>query len=256
MDSALQAFLGAQVYSFIMIFVRTGAAFLVLPILGETFVSMRIRLLLGVMISLIITPVMADRLPPDPAQPADLVVLIAKESVIGVFIGTIARIMMSALETAGSFIATQIGLNSAQTFNPALAQQGTAVSSILGISAILLLFASDLHHMLILAVVDSYDLFPPGQLMPLGDMTHHLTQVFSQAFLVGFHLSGPFVTIGLLFFLAMGLVSRLSPQIQIFFVTMPVQIGLGVILFGASLATLMAYWLHAFEEQIHPLLGS
>lgn len=255
MGSALQQLLNAEVFSFLMVFVRVGAAFLILPIMGETFVSMRVRLLLAVMTALVVTPVLADRLPPDPAQPADLVLLIVKEVVIGVFIGTIARTIMSSLETAGQFIASQIGLNSAQTFNPALAQQGSAVSSILGISAILLLFASDLHHMLIIAVVDSYGLFPPGQALPLGDMTNHFTRVFSESFLVGFHLAGPFIAIGLLFLLGVGLVSRLSPQIQIYFVTLPAQIGFGVLLFSASLATLLTFWLRAFEGQIHLLMG-
>ncbi|MEA1676083.1 flagellar biosynthetic protein FliR [Nitrospirillum sp. BR 11163] len=252
----LQTFLVSQFYTYLMVFVRLGATFLIMPTMGETFVSTRIRLLFGVMVALAVTPAVGGTLPPEPAQPADMAVLIIGEALIGIFIGTIARTMMGALETAGSLIANHVGLSSAQAFNPAMSQQTTVVNSILGILGILLLFATDMHHMLILAAVRSYGLFPPGGAMPLGDFTEHLTRIFSESFSIGLQMSAPFVVIGLLFFLGMGLVARLVPSIQVFFVTQPLQIALGLLLLGGSLSGLMVYWLRAFQGQMMPFLSS
>ncbi|MBB6254284.1 flagellar biosynthetic protein FliR [Nitrospirillum iridis] len=252
----LQTVLVSQFYTYLLVFVRLGAAFLIMPTVGETFVSSRIRLLFGLIVAVAVTPAVGATLPPEPAQPADLAVLIIGEVLIGLFIGTIARTLMGALETAGSLIANQVGLASAQAFNPAMSQQTTVVNSILGILGILLLFATDMHHMLILAAVRSYGLFPPGGAIPLGDFTEHLTRIFSESFSIGLQMSAPFVVIGLLFFLGMGLVARLVPSLQIFFLTQPLQIALGLLLLGSSLSGLMIYWLRAFQGQMMPFLSS
>ncbi|MDE1148104.1 MAG: flagellar biosynthetic protein FliR [Azospirillaceae bacterium] len=251
----LQTILVGQFYTHMMVFVRLGAAFLVMPTVGETFVSTRIRLLFGLMVAIAAMPAVAGLLPPPPSQPADLAVLVIGEVLIGLFVGTIARMMMAALETAGSIIANQVGLSSAQAFNPAASQQTTVVNSVLGILGILLLFTTDMHHMLILAAVHSYTLFPPGAALPLGDFTEHMTRIFTESFTIGLQMSAPFVVIGLLFFLGMGLVSRLVPQVQVFFLTQPLQIGLGLLLLGSSLSGLMVYWLKSFQGQMLPFLS-
>jgi len=250
------SFIGGSVFTFLIVFVRLGATFLIMPIFGEQFVSARIRLLLALTISLVTVPVVAAYIPSQPDNPAELLVLILGEVLIGLFIGTIARTMLTALEVAGFLIANQIGLSAAQAFNPTMASPGNPVSGILGMLALLLIFATDLHHMLILAAVDSYVLFAPGEGLPLGDAAQHLVRVVSASFLTGFQMSAPFVVIGLLFFLGLGLIARLAPQIQIFFVSVPLQIGLGTLLLGLSLSSLILYWLQAFEAQLIALLQS
>ncbi|WP_119678220.1 flagellar biosynthetic protein FliR [Indioceanicola profundi] len=250
----LAAFVGGSAFAFMLVFVRLGSAFLIMPTVGEQFVNPRIRLLFSLATTLLVTPVVTPQLPPAPSAPADLVALILAEVLVGLFIGTIARVMMSALEVAGHFIASQLGLSAAQAFNPALASPSTPVGALLGILALLLIFATDLHHMLILAVVDSYTLFQPGVWMPLGDVAQHMTRVVSQSFLVGMQMAAPFVVIGLMFYLGLGLVSRLVPTIQVFFVGLPIQTMLGTLLLSLSLSALMLFWLAAFEAQLIPLL--
>ena len=251
----LQELVAGQFYAFLMVFIRVGAALLIMPTVGEPFVPARVRLLLALALSVVVTPAAAPMIPPQTSSAADMVVLIMAESLVGLFIGTIARTMLAALETAGSVIANQVGLAAAQAFNPALAAPGNAISALLGIVALLLVFATDLHHMLILAVIDSYGVFAPGAPLPMGDIVQHLTRVFGQSFLVGLQMSAPFVVIGLLFNLGLGLVSRLVPQIQIFFIGVPIQIVFGLLLLGLSMSALMLFWMAAFEEELVGLLG-
>lgn len=251
----IASLVGGSVFAFFLVFVRLGAAFLIMPTIGEQFVSTRIRLLFSLATALLVTPLVTPLLPPAPPTPAELAALVMAEALVGLFIGTIARMMMSALEVAGHFISTQLGLAAAQAFNPALATPGSPVGALLGILALLLIFATDLHHMLILAVVDSYTLFQPGVWMPLGDVAQHMTRVVSQSFLVGMQMASPFLVIGLMFYLGLGLISRLVPSIQVFFVGLPIQTMLGTFLLSVSLSALMLFWLAAFEAQLVTLLA-
>jgi flagellar biosynthesis protein FliR len=250
----LEQILGGSIYTFLMIFVRLGSAFMVMPGYGEQYVSPRIRLLFALAISFVLMPLLLPSMPAAPAQPADLVLLVIAEALIGVFLGTIARFMMSALETAGMLIANQVGLSAAQSFNPAMAQAGNAVTAVLSMLALMLIFATDLHHLLLLAVVDSYSLFPPGHWLPMGDVAQHVARVLGDSFQIGMQLAAPFIVIGLLFYLGLGLVARLVPQIQVFFVGVPIQIVLGLLLLSLSLTALMTFWLTRFEGQLVNIL--
>lgn len=250
----LDAILGGSVYVFLMVFVRLGSALLIMPGFGEQYVSPRIRLLFALAVSFLLLPVLLPTMPKAPASPADLALLIVAEAMIGIFLGTIARMMMSALEVAGFMIANQMGLSAAQAFNPAMSQPGNPVSAVLGVLALIVIFATDLHHMLLLAVVDSYSLFVPGQWLPLGDVAQHLARLLGDSFIIGLQLSAPFTVIGLLFYLGLGLISRLVPQIQVFFVGAPIQIILGMALLALSLTALVTFWLARFEGQLVNIL--
>lgn len=251
---SLDAILGGSVYAFLMIFVRLGSAFLIMPGFGEQFVSPRVRLLFALSVSFILLPILLPVMPKSPPSPADLAMLIVAEALIGIFLGTISRILMSALETAGMLIANQVGLGAAQAFNPAMSSPGNPISAILGVLALMLIFAADLHHMLLMAIVDSYTLFAPGQWLPIGDVAQHVARVLGDSFLIGMQLAAPFTVIGLLFYLGLGLIARLVPQIQVFFVGVPIQIILGLLLLGLSLTALMTFWLSQFEGQLVNIL--
>lgn len=250
----LAQFVGGQVFAFLLIFVRVGSALLILPTFGEAFVPTQIRLLFALLLSLLLVPVIGPNLPPQPTIPGELVLLILGELLVGLFIGTIARMLMSALETAGFMISQQLGLSAAQSFNPALAAPGNPAGALMGVMALVLILATDLHHMLLLAVADSYTLFEPGRPMPLSDMSEHIVRVFAKSFEIGIQISMPFVVLALLFFLGLGLIARLVPQIQVFFVGLPLQILLGTLLFAGSLSALLLFWLRHFEDQLIQML--
>jgi flagellar biosynthesis protein FliR len=246
----LDRLIGGSLFVFLMAFVRLGSAFLVLPGIGEQFVSARIRLLLALSTAFVMMPVLGPLMPAPPQTPADLVSLIVAESLIGIFIGSLARVMMSALEMAGLLIANQVGLSAAQAFNPALASPTNPITSLLNILALVLIFATDLHHLLLLAAAESYSVFPPGTWLPLSDATAHAAQIMGDSFVIALQMAAPFTVVGLLFYLGLGLVARLTPQIQVFFVGAPIQISLGLLMLGLSLSSLMTFWLARLEEQL------
>ncbi len=254
-ESVLQELLTTNVFAWMLIFTRVGSAFIVLPGVGEAFVPSRIRLLFALTVSALLVPVIGPKLPAMPAQVLDLLALIAGEAFYGLFIGIVARLIMSTVETAGMIIAMQISLSNASVFNPAMAAQSSLTSALLGVAALALMFAADLHHLLLWAVADSYTVFTPGTFPQMGDHATTYARLLGQSFGVATQLSAPFLVLGLVFYLGLGLLARLMPQLQIFFIAIPAQIYLGLIILGLTLSTMMMVWLNYARFTINALMG-
>lgn len=245
-----------QLYSFFLIFCRVGAGIMTLPGFGEAYVPARSRLLLALGVSLSLTPLLGRLLPPMPSDVMPLFLLIAGELLIGLFLGALARIMISCMHTAGHVIAYQVGLASAVTADVVQAGQSTILANLLGVSGLILLFATDTHHLMLRALHDSYDLFRPGQMVPTDDMANYAVYSLGRAFAVALQISSPLVVIGLILYLCGGILSRLMPTLQIFFIMMPVQIYLTLFILmvtiGASFVVYTQYIEERFEHMLAP----
>jgi flagellar biosynthetic protein FliR len=244
----LQAIVGDQLYVWIIVFMRLGAAFMTMPAFGDQFVSTRTRLILAVAVTFVVSPVLRQHLPPEPAHVIRLTLLIVGEVTVGVFLGTVARLLLSALDVAGTVIATQSGLANAQIFNPAMSSQGTLPAALLGWLGLLMIFLTDLHHLMIMGVVDSYTLFVPGAPLPINDMADMIGRLVARSLVIGLQMCAPFIVTGILFALALGLLNKLAPQIQVFFMFMSTQVALGLFLFAITLSAMMMFWLTYFES--------
>lgn len=237
----------AQVYAFLLIFARIGCAIMILPGFSDSTVPMNVRLHLALAFSLILTPFLYHYLPAIPSNPIDFSLLVIKELLIGMFIGMMSQIIINALSLAGIVIAHITSLSSAYTFNPQQAVQLTVISSFLSILSVTLIFTTDLHHMLLLGLIDSYQMFPAADAVPFGDMADTFAQSLSQSFHIGLMMSAPFMVVGFAVFIAMGLVARFVPQIQVFMLSIPVQVVVGLIVFATSLSAIMLYFLQEYE---------
>src|SRR3546814_870383 len=223
----LAELLPQQAFSLLLVFVRLGSALMLLPGFGESYISPRIRLLLALTVTVVVLPVLPPVLPPLPDSAVALFLLIFGEAFIGFFLGSVARLLMAALSIGGMMIATVTGLANALTNDPTAAQQGSIAGSFLTMLALLIILALDLHHVLLRGVIESYNIFVPGQPLLVGDISQMITRVVSKAFLLGFQLASPFVAVALIFNLGLGLLSRLMPQMQVLFIAIPLQIVIG-----------------------------
>ncbi len=251
----LTVLLPGEVFGVLLVFVRVGAAMMLLPGIGEPFVSARLRLLLALLLSLLVAPVLSSALPALPDSPAALALLILGEAMIGIFLGTVTRFFIAALTTAGMMIAYTSALANALINDPSAAQQGSIAGSFLTLVALLLIFALDLHHLMLRALVESYRLFVPGEALPLADFADMISRVMSGTFLLAFQMATPFIAVATIFYLGIGLLSRLMPQVQIFFVAMPLQIALGLIVLSLAVPYVMRWFAGRFEETLLPLAG-
>ncbi len=251
----LAAFVIEELFAFFLVMVRVGAAFMLLPGIGDAYVSPRIRLVFALAVSFIVLPTLVDTLPAMPDTPLELALLLFGETLVGLFIGVIARMLMTALEVAGTVASMTTSLANAQIFNPAAAVQGSLVSGFFLVMALVLIFATNLHHLLLMAVVGSYRLFPPGDLPPIGDMADVATTLVADGFTIGVQLAAPFLVVALIVYAAMGLMSRLMPQMMIFFVALPAQILTGIAVLLVVFSSVMLVWLEYFQSGFVGLLG-
>lgn len=250
MQSALETFLAGGVLAFLLTFVRIGTAVMIMPGLGDSFVSERIRLHMALGISFVMFPIVMPYVPAPLPNTAALFVLIFAEFIIGLLIGTVARIFMTALDTAGMVISMQSGLSNAQVFNPSLAAQGSLIGAFLSMSGVLILLVTDLHHLLIMGVIESYEMFPLGVFPDTGSMAEIIARAVAASFTIGVKLATPFIVVTLLIYVGMGVLARLMPQVQVFLLALPLQILLSVALLMIVLMALLTFWLAQYEASM------
>ncbi len=248
MESALQVFLTTGVLAFMLTFVRLGTASIIMPGIGDSFVSTRVRLHLGVALSFALFPLIMPYMPDPLPSTFGLLVLITMEFIIGLFIGTIARILMTALDTAGMIISISSGLGNAQLFNPSLATQGSLIGALFSVTGVLLLFETNLHHLLFMGIMESYELFPLGAIPDTGSMAEMMARTVAGSFSIGVKIAAPFLVMTLLIYVGMGVLSRLMPQIQVFILALPLQILLSIMLLMMTISAAMVYWLTQYEQ--------
>jgi len=240
--------------SFMLVFARVGAMVMLLPGLGESNIPVRIKLAIALLLALIILPLhRADYHVNLDALPA-LLVLMMYEILIGIVLGATARVTLAALQVAGSVIAQQLGLGFVTSVDPTQGQQGVVIGNFLTLLGVTMLFATDSHHLVIAALNDSYSIFSPGEIVPSGDVAALATRAFTAAFKIGMQLSAPFLVFGLVFNIGLGVLARLMPQMQVYFVGVPLSILAGFLIFSVVLAAMMGSFLDYFVAVMHDLI--
>jgi flagellar biosynthesis protein FliR len=256
MPATLEEFLVTGVFAFVLAFVRIGTAAMIMPGIGDSFVPGNVRLHFALGLSLVLFPLIVPYLPTPLPPTGILLSLIVMEFIIGLFFGTIARIFMTALDTAGMVISFSSSLSNAQLFNPGLAAQGSLVGAFLSVTGALILFAANMHHLFIRGLMESYEMFPVGAIPDSGSMAELMARAVAASFSIGVKLGAPFIVMTLLIYVGMGVLSRLMPQVQVFLLALPIQIILSLLLMTMVLSAGMLYWLREFESGMVFFLSS
>ncbi|HEY7230743.1 MAG TPA: flagellar biosynthetic protein FliR [Pseudolabrys sp.] len=233
------SFLPALAAAFLLAFARVGAMVMLLPGIGEQTMPSRVRLGIALVLTAILLPAHQKAYAIDLKAIGPVLVLLFQEIIVGAVLGLTARLAISALQVTGSVIAQQLGLGFVTAVDPTQNEQGVLVGNFLTLLGVALVFATDMHHLVIAAMNDSYLIFQPGELPLMGDAAQHITRIVATAFRIGIQLSAPFLVFGLLFNLGLGILSRLIPQMQVFFIGLPLSIILGLLLLLIVIGTMM-----------------
>jgi flagellar biosynthetic protein FliR len=247
------SYLPALGAAFLLVFARVGTMLMLLPGLGEQNISARMRLTFALLLAAILPPLHRSAYHIDPGALATALVLLVEEILIGAMLGVTARLTISALEVAGSVIAQQLGLGFVTAVAPTQGEQGAIVGNFLTLVGITLFFATDMHHLVIAALNDSYNLFEPGEMPATGDAAALVTKMVAGAFRIGIQLSAPFIVFGLLFNIGLGVLARLMPQMQVFFVALPLSILLGLLVLLLLFGAMMGFFLDYVGGVLHAL---
>ena len=246
--------LPAEVFVYLAVFSRVSAMMMMFPGFGERGIPARVKILISVVVVFTITPVVRQHVPPMPVDVLPMLILIGTEVVIGIALGVLVRMTMGALQVAGHIISFSIGLAFAQGFDPSQGTQSTLVGTILAIIAVTLVFTLDLHHLMLEAVVESYWVYSPGALPAVEGFFHNAVMTVAGSFVLALRMSAPFLVVGLVVYMGVGILSRLMPAVQIFFIVMPANIMIGIALLGFLISTMMIAFFTYFEAYVSQLL--
>src|ERR1700741_4544211 len=218
--------LPALAATFMLVFARIGAMVMLLPGFGETNIPARIKLSIALLLTLIILPLHRAAYHVDMSSLTPLLVLMLHEIILG---------FVTAVD-------------------PTQGQQGLLIGNFLTVLGLTLLFATDSHYLVIAALNESYRIFSPGEVFPSGDVAALATRAFAAAFKIGLQLSAPFLVFGLVFNIGLGILARLMPQMQVYFVGVPLSILAGFLILALVLAAMMGTFLDYFIGVMHDMM--
>ncbi|MHB2168802.1 flagellar biosynthetic protein FliR [Alsobacter sp. R-9] len=240
---------------FMLVFARVGTLMMLMPGVGERFMPVRGRLALALFLTLAMTPIVQPLLPVNALTPQVIVGILLLELAIGLMIGLTARLVVASLQTAGNYVSQSLGLAFAETVDPSQGGQAAALGNFLTLLGIALIFATDAHHVVLAAIRGSYSVLPPGYVPPTGDAARLALTTMASGFGVAVQMAAPFIVFGIVFNLGLGVLSRLMPAIQVFFIGVPATIIVGFMILFAVVGLMMTVFLREVADLLRPFTG-
>jgi flagellar biosynthetic protein FliR len=219
------------------------------PILGNSNVPVRVKVGLALLITMLLAPVLPPLPRADPASAAGLLIA-AQQLVIGLAIGFTLRIALTAVETAGQLAGLQMGLGFAVFFDPQSAAQTAVVGQFLGLFAILIFLAIDGHLMVLTALSESFTTLPIGAHAMSGNGFRMLIEWGGEIFRTGLIISLPIVAALLIANVAVGIMTRAAPQLNIFAVGFPLTLAVGFFALWLAVPFIAPAIQHLFEQAL------
>lgn len=238
----------AETYRFIFIFLRLGSALMLMPGYSSSYVNVRFRLSVALIVSAVLLPFLNDAIPQPAPDMTENIRRFCLEICYGIFFGVIMQMMYFAVNLCGSFIGQASGFANAQMFDPTTQNQSIVTETFLSTVAVTVIFLTDLHHLMLSAVIDSYTVWPVGSELPSSDFAEFISRVINDSFVLGFKIGSPFIAFTIIFYTGMGLLSRLMPQLNIFFLSLPLQIYLGLGLLCLTCPVMIMWFCRYYEE--------
>jgi len=238
-----------------VVMTRVGTMFALIPGFGASYVLPRYRLGVALAITFLLLPSLQPYMPPPPASAMTMFLILAGEVIIGAFMASIGVFVISALQAAGTFMAYFASMANALIQDPISNQQSSVISGFLSTTALVAVFAADLHHVVLRAMADSFSLFQPGNPIMFGDMSETLARTLSNAFTLGLKLSSPMLLVALVYYLSLGILGRLMPALQVFFFGLPLQVTLQIWVLMICFSGMMMIFLQTYGEAYMPFLA-
>jgi flagellar biosynthetic protein FliR len=242
--------------AFVLVLARVGAAMALLPGVGETDTPAIVRIGLALAITVLILPGVQPMVPPLPEASLDLALMIGAEVVTGLSFGWTARVVVLALPVAGQIVGYLIGLSSVLQPDSELGSQTGALSKLFAVAAPLVVLTSGLYTLPLIAMSGLFRLIPPGHMLPLGDSATLAIQAVGIELGLAVQLASPFIVLGVAWQLAMGLTARIVSRMQIYFVSMPGQILVGLTLLALTSSAIVLAWRNAVVAFMTTLPGN
>ena len=225
----------AQFQLFLVVLARIAGFIGAIPVFSSTQSPVRLRVGLAVMVAMLLFPTMSVQIEPVSFAPLPFLLFLINESLLGVLVGLISRLIFTAVEYGATVIGFQMGFAAANIFDPTGERQIALLSQFQNVFAILIFLAVDGHHLFFRLALHSYELLPPGNLDFSGEAVPFLMELASRMFALGVQFSAPVLTLLLLSGLILGVLARVFPQLNVFLLSFPLNIATAFIVIALTL---------------------
>jgi flagellar biosynthesis protein FliR len=246
-----------QFQAFLLCLARVIAMVAAIPAFAGSQIAGRIKIGLAVTTTLLLFPAMAPYTPKVAFTLTEFGLLIVNEVLLGVMIGLVSQMVFAAVSFGGTVIGYQMGFAAANIFDPQTTQQLSLMSQFVNILTLLAFLTLDIHHFFFRAIVDSYILLPPGYLDFSQGSVQELMRLASHMFVLGVKFSAPILALLLITNLVLGILARVFPQLNVFMLSFPLNIGISFLVIGLTLGATISVLRREFDtmgENIFNLL--
>ncbi|MFH1982226.1 MAG: flagellar biosynthetic protein FliR [Pseudomonadota bacterium] len=233
---------------FVFVFLRMGAMFTGLPVFGSRNIPIIFRLGLAFATAFLLLPLLSGVSVPPVGRPLALALAAGAEILIGMVIGLTVRLLFSGIQLAGQMAGYQMGLALANVVDPNTSDQVPILGQLYNLIATLLFLVMNAHHWCLKAMVESFYRIPIGGMSVSPQLIHDLMGLGGQMFVVAVKVGAPVIIALLLVSVALGLVARTVPQMNVFIVAMPLNIMVGLVFVGITLPHFINYLEGLFTE--------
>lgn len=210
----------------LLIFVRMMGLFATAPIWSNRTVPAQLRVALAFGTAIVVLPLF--EYPEMPVSLIGLIPMAVKELLVGMIIGFVATLAFSAVQLAGALLDINMGMNMMNVLDPMSNTQVPIMGNFLYILALLIFFSINGHHLLLRALMDSYALLPLGTAVLSEAASQSIVITATNVFVIGLKVAAPVLAALFLTTVALGILNRAVPQMNVFVVGMPLQMGVGI----------------------------
>jgi flagellar biosynthetic protein FliR len=244
----------AEFYNWMLVFLRLGAFLFVLPFFSMVNVPVTLRVALSALGALLIAPV----LPPYPLDKLDFLSLFGvmiQEVAVGLLLGFVSCMIFYAVELAGNFISTEMGLNMAAILDPMNQQSSQLAGTVLLFLATVIMLTLNLHHWILLAFQESYSVLPMGGAHLNNALFETVAAMTSRIFMIALQIAAPVIAVAFVITLVFSVLSRAVPEMSVFSEMFGFRIVGGLIVFGFTLQLSAQYVVNYLDRLPEDLLS-
>lgn len=221
--------------AFVLVLLRVSAMIVTIPVISEATVPVRIKAGLSIIITVIVFPMVIAQIPPTgKIHIIQLIIFMLGEVMIGLTIGFLARLVFAGIRMAGDIIGFQMGFSVANVIDPMSQQMVSIITELQYLLAMLLFLTVNAHHLFFQAIVQSYAVITPLSFHFSGQLIQVIFDVSRDIFVIALKIAAPIMAVMIFINVALGVVARTVPQMNIFIVGFPLQISLGLIFLGLT----------------------
>jgi flagellar biosynthetic protein FliR len=219
-----------KLLGFVMVLTRISAFFLVVPVFGWETIPMTMKVAAAVLLSIFFSLTSPLVVSAEQASAVQAMLLLGGEATYGLALGAIVSVLFSAVKLGGRIVEDQMGLTMAEILDPLTQEQSQPLASLLEMIFVIAFLAANGHHLLIKVIHRSYELFPAGKIPTMAALAGNMLEATSMMLIAGLRLAAPMLAALLVLLVALAILARMVPEMDIFFISFPLRIVLGLVM--------------------------